>query len=620
MSGAVVRLPQAQGRRRPARPPLRGRVVSANGRALAEVTLRVLTPEKVTDASSGRGRAAPTAPSPSTDIPAGRYLLRGELPGFSTASVPVQPGGRRDAGHRAAAGPGAAAGGHGPGRPGAPAGPGGAVRLAAGRAAAGGRGREPRAAPTASSPWPGWRRGLDGDGGGARLRDAAPGTGGRPRPPAGAAAARARPAPWAAWWWAPTAARWSRPGCCWAARRCPPRARRSPTTRGCSCSTGWASAGSCCGPPRATRVSQHEAVQIDEDTGWLPPAKLTLGAGRHAERPGGRRPRAPAGPGRGRADRRPPPATPSRSSARDKEGSFTRHAGGARALPGLGAAARPRDGHRARGRAARRHRRPAGDPAVPRGADPRPDRGRRRPAAGRGAGHGVRPERPGHPGPGGAAGQPAAGLRGREPAGRGAGPQGPAALGGQRRRRPRPAGRSAARPVPGGGQRAHPHPRAQGPAHARAGPHRRSGPADPGRRRGPQRAGARRERRAAGRAPASRPARRDSPDPAGHRGGRGGAASSRCSCPRGRGHGDGQRPPPGARGARRHRCWIPEAPPPPLELRLLRADAVGRGHRPRSPGPPGPPRPGAGLPAARRAGHARRRARRWTPASRSRWR
>ena len=29
----------------------------------------------------------------------------------------------------------------------------------------------------------------------------------------------------------------------------------------------------------AARVSQHEAVQIDDDTGWLPPAKLVLGAG-----------------------------------------------------------------------------------------------------------------------------------------------------------------------------------------------------------------------------------------------------------------------------------------------------------------------------------------------------
>ena len=45
------------------------------------------------------------------------------------------------------------------------------------------------------------------------------------------------------------------------------------------------------------RVSQHEAVQIDEDTGWLPPAKLTLGA-RRARSNGRvvRRSRAPAGP------------------------------------------------------------------------------------------------------------------------------------------------------------------------------------------------------------------------------------------------------------------------------------------------------------------------------------
>jgi hypothetical protein len=67
---------------------LRGRVVSANGRALAEVTLRLLTGEKVQN-SVQEGKTGTDGAFTLTGVPAGRYLLRGELPGFSNAGVPV---------------------------------------------------------------------------------------------------------------------------------------------------------------------------------------------------------------------------------------------------------------------------------------------------------------------------------------------------------------------------------------------------------------------------------------------------------------------------------------------------------------------------------------------------
>jgi hypothetical protein len=67
---------------------LRGRVVSANGRALAEVTLRLLTGDKV-QGSVQEGKTGSDGAFSLTGVRAGRYLLRGELPGFSNAGVPV---------------------------------------------------------------------------------------------------------------------------------------------------------------------------------------------------------------------------------------------------------------------------------------------------------------------------------------------------------------------------------------------------------------------------------------------------------------------------------------------------------------------------------------------------
>src|SRR5688500_16293220 len=67
---------------------LKGRVVSANGRALPDVELRVLSPDKLSQIVRD-GKTAPDGTFLLEAIPAGRYLLRGELPGFSSAAVPV---------------------------------------------------------------------------------------------------------------------------------------------------------------------------------------------------------------------------------------------------------------------------------------------------------------------------------------------------------------------------------------------------------------------------------------------------------------------------------------------------------------------------------------------------
>jgi hypothetical protein len=67
---------------------VRGRVVSTNGRPLAEATVRLLSPERVSTAirevSTGRDGTFTVE-----GLPVGRFLLRAERPGFSTASVPV---------------------------------------------------------------------------------------------------------------------------------------------------------------------------------------------------------------------------------------------------------------------------------------------------------------------------------------------------------------------------------------------------------------------------------------------------------------------------------------------------------------------------------------------------
>ena len=81
-------------RREPAEPPaaaVRGRVVSSNGRALAEVKLRVMTPGKVSRIER-EGATAADGTFTLSGISPGSYLLRGDLPGFSPASVPVQLG------------------------------------------------------------------------------------------------------------------------------------------------------------------------------------------------------------------------------------------------------------------------------------------------------------------------------------------------------------------------------------------------------------------------------------------------------------------------------------------------------------------------------------------------
>src|SRR5688572_10312574 len=77
---------------KPATAGVRGRVVSANGRALAGAKLRLIPPARsaaiATAASAADGSFALAGVAP------GRYMLRGELAGFSTASIPLalQPG------------------------------------------------------------------------------------------------------------------------------------------------------------------------------------------------------------------------------------------------------------------------------------------------------------------------------------------------------------------------------------------------------------------------------------------------------------------------------------------------------------------------------------------------
>jgi large repetitive protein len=71
-----------------ARGGIRGRVVSTNGRPLADATVRLLSPDKVSTAIRAvtTGRDGTFAVD---DLPVGRFLLRAERPGFSAASVPV---------------------------------------------------------------------------------------------------------------------------------------------------------------------------------------------------------------------------------------------------------------------------------------------------------------------------------------------------------------------------------------------------------------------------------------------------------------------------------------------------------------------------------------------------
>ncbi len=71
-----------------ARAEVRGRVVSTNGRALADATVRLLSPEKVSTAIKEVVSARDGSFTVS-DVPPGRYLLRAERPGFSSASVPI---------------------------------------------------------------------------------------------------------------------------------------------------------------------------------------------------------------------------------------------------------------------------------------------------------------------------------------------------------------------------------------------------------------------------------------------------------------------------------------------------------------------------------------------------
>lgn len=66
-----------------------GRVKSANGRALGEAKVRLVSPEKVTDVVRETQTSA-EGTFTVTDIPAGRYLVRAERDGFSNASVPVE--------------------------------------------------------------------------------------------------------------------------------------------------------------------------------------------------------------------------------------------------------------------------------------------------------------------------------------------------------------------------------------------------------------------------------------------------------------------------------------------------------------------------------------------------
>jgi hypothetical protein len=86
LSGACRRTPPPQ-----STATVRGRVVSANGRALGEVKLQMLTPDKVARVAR-EGTTAPDGTFSLAGVAPGKYLLRGQLPGFSGASVPLQLG------------------------------------------------------------------------------------------------------------------------------------------------------------------------------------------------------------------------------------------------------------------------------------------------------------------------------------------------------------------------------------------------------------------------------------------------------------------------------------------------------------------------------------------------
>ena len=214
-----------------------------------------------------------------TDVPVGPFLLRGGTPRFLPRPACRSPCEANDSvTHRAAPGLDPAAGRGGAGRAGAAAGPGGAVRLA-GRRRPGGCGRVLERRGRAVCPGRPVPRLLDGDGGGARVRDPAPRTGGRAQPPPGAAPAGRGPHP--GW---PGGGRRRRsggagPGSSSTGRPSPRPARPPATRKGSSCSRGWASDDSCCAPSSGQRISGHQVVVIDAETGWMPPAKVVVGPG-----------------------------------------------------------------------------------------------------------------------------------------------------------------------------------------------------------------------------------------------------------------------------------------------------------------------------------------------------
>ena len=88
--GLVVLLAAACGGRDGAAPAtIAGKVVSANGRALAGATVAVLSPKKLTESL----RQAPTGDEGEFEldgIAPGKYLLRAHAEGFSPASIPVE--------------------------------------------------------------------------------------------------------------------------------------------------------------------------------------------------------------------------------------------------------------------------------------------------------------------------------------------------------------------------------------------------------------------------------------------------------------------------------------------------------------------------------------------------
>jgi protocatechuate 3,4-dioxygenase beta subunit len=75
----------------PAQAAVRGRVKSANGRALGDVKLRLMTPDKAV-AAIRESVSAADGGFALDGVPAGRYLLRAEQKGFSPATVSVDLG------------------------------------------------------------------------------------------------------------------------------------------------------------------------------------------------------------------------------------------------------------------------------------------------------------------------------------------------------------------------------------------------------------------------------------------------------------------------------------------------------------------------------------------------